>query len=57
MVAVVEEKGEGRGFWHGGLGLLLFPLIPTGYDKGSIFDKISCWAAREGLVDLLGRFA
>jgi hypothetical protein len=34
VVAVVEEKGEGRGFWQGILGLLLFSSSPTGYDKG-----------------------
>jgi hypothetical protein len=40
---VVKGKGEGKVFWQGGLGLLLFPSIPTRYDKGSIFVKISYW--------------
>jgi hypothetical protein len=57
VVAVVKGKERREGSGRGGLGLLLFSLIPTGYDKGSIFDKISCWAAREGLVDPLGQFA
>jgi hypothetical protein len=35
-VVVIEEKGEGKGFWQGGLGLLLSPSMPTGYDKGWI---------------------
>jgi hypothetical protein len=41
LAAVVEEKGERRGFWQGGLGLLLFPSTPTRYDKRSICVKIS----------------
>jgi hypothetical protein len=44
VVVVVEGKGEGREFWQGGLGLLLFPSITTRYDKGSISIKISCWS-------------
>jgi hypothetical protein len=43
LAAVVEEKGESRGFWQGGLGLLLFPSTPTEYDKRLICVKISCW--------------
>jgi hypothetical protein len=29
-----QRQGEGREFWQGGLGLLLFLSIPTRYDKG-----------------------
>jgi hypothetical protein len=54
---MVESKGEGRECWQGGFERLLFPSTPTRYDKRSICVKISCWAAKELLVNPLGRFA
>jgi hypothetical protein len=59
-MAVVEEKGEGRGFWQGSLGLLLFSSSPIGYDKDESLTRF-CWAEIEkarqaySLVGLHGR--
>jgi hypothetical protein len=46
LVAVVEEKGEGREFWQGSLGLLLSSSSPTGYNKDESLTRF-CWAEIE----------
>jgi hypothetical protein len=53
-----REGREERVLAGFGLGLLLFPSIPTRYDKGRPLPRFSCWAGKEkacSLVDLPGR--
>jgi hypothetical protein len=52
-----REGREKSGLAGVGLGLLLFPSIPTRYDKGRSLSRFSCWAARELLVGFPGWFA
>jgi hypothetical protein len=58
VVAVVEEKGEGRGFWQGSLGFLLFSSSPTGYDKGESWTRflLGCNEKARQIYPLVGLF-
>jgi hypothetical protein len=43
-----RKKGRGERVLAGvGLGLLLFPSIPTRYDKGRSLPRFSCWASKK----------
>jgi hypothetical protein len=57
-VVVIGEKGEGKGNWQGGLGLLLSPLMPTRVRQGVDLDQDFLLAAKRmaGQVSLVGLF-